>query len=384
MSVGRPRVAILADFPWSFFTDGATGRGGGQLSTWLSQLAVEFARSAHVDVHWITLDSRLRWGRVERHTWGHQTFLRLGSSPLTVDLALGCRVSTYLLRRALDDIRPHLIHCWGTERTYASIGATAETPSILSMQGVITHLDRLRCLPDTWVWRRLTALEPGRLRSASVITCESQWAAERVRAVAPDADVRQIEYGVDDSFYQLAWTPDTSAPYAVFIGTLTRCKGIPLLLDALRTLPQRPWRCLFLGDGPLVDAVRHARLPGVECLGLVRWDRLQDVLRRATCLVHPTLADSSPNAVKEARVVGVPVITTAHGGQAGYIHHDQNGLIVDPHDAVTLGAALDAVMTTPALAARLGAARHAEDRAYFRASETARRFLDLYDALLQR
>jgi glycosyltransferase involved in cell wall biosynthesis len=382
MSRTRPRIAILADFPWSFFADGATGRGGGQLSTWLSQLAAAFANEAAFEFVWVTLDSRTRWGHVARQQWGGQTFLRVGSGPLTMDLALGCRVSQHLIGRALDEIQPDVIHCWGTERTYASSRAWSHTPMILSMQGVISHLQQLKCLPDTWVWRQLAAIEPGRLRRATVITCESQWAADRVHEVVPDAQVRLVEYGVDDSFYRLSWTPDTSAPFALFIGTLTRCKGVDLLLDALRTLPNRRWQCLFLGDGPLVDTIRNANLPGVECRGLVQWNVLQDLLQRATCLVHPTLADSSPNAVKEARVVGVPVVTTPHGGQSGYIDHDVNGLIVDPHDASALGAALNAVMESPALAKRLGAARHTEDRAYFRASETARRFVELYAATL--
>lgn len=382
MSHRRPRIAILADFPWSFFAEGATGHGGGQSSTWLPQLALEYANGTPYDLHWVSLDRRRMFGRVSRREWGGQQFASIPAGKVRVDLALGYGVSRWLLSRELARIEPDLIHCWGTEQSYPVVSGEFGTPSILSMQGVLTHLEKRGCLPDTWFWRRAVGLEPGFLQRADVITCESQWASDRVLEILTGADVREVEYGVHPSFYDMRWEPDESQPYAVFIGTLTRGKGVPALLEALRTLGHRRWGFKFIGDGPLIEQVRRCDIPGVECLGRLRWTTLQQVLRRASCLVHPTLADSSPNVVKEARVVGLPVITTPHGGQVGYIHDDENGLIVDPLAPGALAAAMERVMANPALARRLGATRHAEDRAYFRASETARKFLSVYNDLL--
>ena len=258
-------------------------------------------------------------------------------------------------------------------------------PSILSMQGVLTNLRKQGYLPDTWVWRRIPAMEKAFIEKAKVVTCESQWAVDRVLEVVPDADVRQVEYGVHPSFYELEWQPDEAQPYAVFVGTLTGYKGVKTLLEALRSVEGRSWKFKFIGgDGPLLNEVRDCGIPGVEFLGSLPWVQLQQVLRKARCLVHPTLADSSPNVVKEARVIGLPVITTLHGGQAGYIRDGENGLIVDPLEPVGLARALSRLMDDPELARRMGAARHEDDRAYFRPAETARGFLRIYEELLGR
>ena len=50
-----------------------------------------------------------------------------------------------------------------------------------------------------------------------------------------------------------------------------------------------------------------------------------DELSRATMLVFPTRADTSPNAVKEAVVAGVPVVASAIGGITDYVLPGKNG-----------------------------------------------------------
>jgi glycosyltransferase involved in cell wall biosynthesis len=378
------RIAILADFPWSFFAQGATGRGGGQACTWLAQLAEEFAKGTGYEIHWVSLDRSLLWGRVEHRTWGGQFFHKIPGGKVKVDLALGYRPSRYLLLRQLRRIQPDLIHAWGTERSYPVACGALGVPSILSMQGVLSNLLRKGYLPKIWVWMKMAKLEPTFLRSAALVTCESQWAMERVREVAVGADIRQVEYGVYPGFYEIIWEPNVVQPYALFVGTLVQFKGVDVLLDALHQIGECSWKVKFAGDGPLRKAVESCALPNVEWLGMLPWVDLQREMKHATCLIHPTLADSSPNVVKEARVIGLPVITTLHGGQAGYIRDGENGLIVEPLDASGLASALSRVMDDPQLARRMGAARHAEDRDYFRASRTARGFLEIYAELLAR
>ena len=380
----KQRIAILADFPWSFFEQGATGRGGGQTCTWLVQLAEELAKDSTYEIHWISLDrSRIRGG-VKHQEWGGQQFHQIGVGRIQFDLALGYRLSRWLLRRELRRIQPDLVHCWGTERSYPVVCGRVKAPTILSMQGVMSNLLQQGYLPEGWIGRRMTGFEAGFLSRATLVTCESQWAIERVQEVAADAELRQVEYGVHPSFYEVAWHADEARPYAVFVGALTKAKGVDVLLDAARQVGGRGWSVKFVGDGPLRTAIETCGLPQVECLGLLPWDELQRVLAGATCLVHPTRADSSPNVVKEARVIGLPVVTTRHGGQTGYIRDGENGLIVDPLEPDGLARALSRVMEDPELARRMGASRHAADREYFRSAVMVKAFRAIYDELLEK
>ena len=376
----RPRIALLADFPWSFFNEGATGRGGGQGATWLSQLSEEFGRQTGFEFHWVSLARRDKNGG--KREWNNQYFHRIPSGRLSVDLLLRYLPVKIRLMRALRAIGPDLVHCWGSEQEYAVVCDAVKVPTVFSVQGVVSHLAGIGLLPPIWQWKEIARWEPRFLRSAKVITAESRWAAERIREVHPQADVRQVEYGVNPSFYQVPWVPDTREPYAIFAGAISRGKGIDVLLDALKQLGHRKWRLKVAGDGELREAVARSGIPGIELLPMLKWDQLQKELAGALCLLLPTRADSSPNVVKEARVIGLPVVTTPHGGQSGYILDGINGFMVEPLEANGLAAALSRLMDNIPLALRMGKARHEEDREYFQPRHTVEKFLAIYRELL--
>jgi glycosyltransferase involved in cell wall biosynthesis len=237
-------------------------------------------------------------------------------------------------------------------------------------------------LPKIWQWKAIAGWESVYLKAATVVTAESAWAAERIREVASGLDIRQVEYGVHPEFYNVVRAMNRESPYALFVGTLSHAKGVDMLLNAMEAIEPRTWKLKLAGEGPLQQDLAARSVPGVEWLGNLRWDALQAELAGATCLVLPTRADSSPNVVKEARVVGVPVITTSHGGQAGYVFDGQNGLIVKSPSVEELAQALSRLMDNPGLAEQMGAARHDIDRAYFRPERTAESFIRIYDELL--
>lgn len=372
------RIVVLADFPWNYFDSGATGRGGGQGCTWLTQLAEEYAKQDRYEIHWVTLANGLQGFKTLTREWGGQYFHRLPGLKRSIDLRLGFLTSTWQLRRILKRLQPDLVHCWGTETPYPSVCGDTRFPVLLSMQGILTEYHRIGGLPDIFYWNQLAARERVALRRATAVTCESQWGIQKVLSEHPAARTYQVEYGVNPAFYQIAWEPDQEQPYALFSGSMDWRKGVDVLVEAMRLLPERNWRLKLAGDGELLEEIHALGLPGVECLGLLDWTRMRAELAGASCLVLPTRADTSPNVVKEARVVGLPVITTAHGGQAGYIRDGENGLIVDPLEPGSLAAALSQLMGNQRLAREMGAARLVEDRNYLRSSETARLFLDCY------
>lgn len=376
----RPKIAILADFPWGYFEDGATGRGGGQAATWLTQLAELFAKEDRFEFHWITLDRR--GAPSATREWHGQHFHRIAAGKLSIDLLLGYRLAKHRLLSVIRKIGPDLVHCWGSESAYPIVCASLNVPTIFSMQGILTHLAREGLVPSIWQWKLIAAWEPRFLSTATVITAESQWGADIIRELQPGADVRQVEYGVDPSFYKVEWRPDEVEPYALFVGYAGYGKGADLLCDALARLGDRQWKLKVVGEGPYQERFNDGLLPKTEALGTMRWEDLQRQLAGARCLVLPTRGDTSPNVVKEARVIGLPVVTSSRGGQSGYILDGVNGFIVEPLDAESLAGVLDRLMNDPQLAREMGAARHEEDRSYFLPARTAEGFLTLYDELL--
>lgn len=373
-------IAILADMPRHAVGRLATGRGGGQAATWLSQTAECYAGKIDFDVSWLTLDPEVN--RVEMDEALGQRFYRIPRGKMTWDIAFRHWFAKRKLLGVIRELQPDLVHLWGTESSYPSVLEAVNLPSILSMQGVLTELRRLRVLPDCWRMRRQSSYEPTWLGMASIITTESKWAMERVKRIVPTAEVRIVEYGVNPTFFDVPWQPAFDDPYFVFCGAVCWGKGIDVLAAAMEIEPAPKWRCCVAGDGDLRSALQSRGIPGLEFSGLLTWSELQCLLSRAWALVHPTRADSSPNAVKEARAIGLPVITTVHGGQAEYIHHEVNGLIANPLTPANLREALDRIASDFHFARQLGENRLQEDRAHLSPERTATEFISIYDDVL--
>lgn len=358
---------------------GANGRIGGHTSTWLPQLAECFTKENDLDIHWVMFDQKAK-KQTTRQVAG-QTFHLLPMVKLSLGLALGYLPYRKSLHRIIKHIQPDIIHAWGTERVYPCVMRGAQCPTILSMQGVLSEYKRIGALPPIWQWRVMAYNEARWIRDADVVTSESEWGLDKVRTMAPKKETRMIEYGVHPSFYDIKWQPNPDNPVMLFCGSVDRRKGVDLLIQALESVEDREWTCKIAGSGPLLDALDARKIGHVEFLGNIPWRNLQKELAQAWCLVLPTLADTSPNVVKEARVVGMPVITTSTGGQAEYISHNENGLIVDPADTQAFAEAMDGLMKDLNKIMKMGATHLTRDREYFQPKHTAHAFIELYREL---
>jgi glycosyltransferase involved in cell wall biosynthesis len=377
----RIKVAILADISIQALLNTPLGRGGRQLSTWLPQLAQALSRETDLEITWIILTKEVKERRVTLLLG--QVFYEIPKGSLTLDIITGHFFARSKLQSILDQIKPDIIHVWGSEGSYPSVLKKATVPTVMSMQGILSEYDRIGSFRDNWRMRLLSWYEKRWVPLATLVTSESEWGMEKVRCIAPHADCRIVEYGVNPSFYDLKWDPLASEPCVLYSGGRDWRKGYDLLMAALRLPPVPSWKCWIAGGGLTQDDA--AKIPdNVEVLGNLTWRELQDRMSKAWLLVLPTRGDTSPNAVKEARVVGLPVITTPHGGQVGYIHDGENGFIVDPLTSESLRSAMDTLMSDYSLTRKMGATHHEKDTEYFRPEHTAVAFGRIYRELTAR
>jgi len=369
------RITILADLPAiAQVTDEAVGRGGGHAATWLIQLAREFSQTPDLHVTWVTMDQDMT-GRSEMHDY-NQAFVRIPQGKRSIDILANHFFARRKLLLEVRQSRPDVMHVFGTEGSYASILGSVPCPTVLSMQGILTELRKREALPNSWRATLQSYYEPGWVNKATIVTCESQWAAEMVKRFSPGSDCRVVPYGVHPDFYQTKWSPDPESPAVLFCGHAYYGKGIDLLLAACELPPKPRWRCLVAGVGDYHSC--REKYPRVTWLGNLTWPALRKAMQTAWVLAHPTRGDSNPNAVKEARVIGLPVVTSKHGGQAEYIRNGENGWIVDPLTPEGLRARLDLMCSNYELTRRMGACRLVEDRAAFRPERTTESFVSIY------
>lgn len=114
------------------------------------------------------------------------------------------------------------------------------------------------------------------------------------------------------------WFQSTDVPVLLFVGRLRVQKNIASLIRAFaRVVDRLPARLMILGSGReetrLAELIRHHNLTNsVELVGYV--DNPYAYMHQASIFVFPTLWEGMPNALLEAMVVGLPVISTDSSG----------------------------------------------------------------------
>ena len=106
-------------------------------------------------------------------------------------------------------------------------------------------------------------------------------------------------------------------------------------------------------------------------------------LAEATLAVLPTRADTSPNAVKEAVVAGVPVVATRIGGSVDYVFPGANGVLCDAGDVTGLAEAIREACGHPLFSRGLVETETLiRMRAYLSPGQMGRNFFEAYQAVL--
>ena len=210
------------------------------------------------------------------------------------------------------------------------------------------------------------------LSAADAVITTSSWTRRRLMELyelAPDR-LHVAEPGVARA--ELA--PGSPTGEALLcVAAVTPGKGHDLLLEALATIRQLPWRCVFVGsldrDPAFVQAVHHrARQLGVADRmsfgGTATGPVLDRAYAGADVMVLASRAETYGMVVTEALARGLPAIVTDVGGVSEALGHASDGsrpgLLVPPEDPGALADALRSWLDQPDLRARLGAA--ARDR----------------------
>jgi glycosyltransferase involved in cell wall biosynthesis len=118
-------------------------------------------------------------------------------------------------------------------------------------------------------------------------------------------------------------------------------------------------RFLIVGDGPRRAALeslvaQHGLRPRVEFMG--HREDIEAILSDADLFVLPSRSEAFPNAAIEAMASGLPVVASAVGGLLDLIEPYRTGVLVPSDNPGALAAAIDALVSAPDRAARIGTA----------------------------
>jgi glycogen synthase len=261
---------------------------------------------------------------------------------------------------------------------------------------------------DLSSWVERTALE-----SADAVIAVSEGTRDDVLrhfAVEPER-VHIIHNGIDAEFFSP--DPGTDAlerhgiepgrPYVLFVGRITRQKGIVHLVRAIRLLDPEIGVVLAAGqpDTPElaaeveagVSAARRERANVVWIPEMVSREETRQLYSHAAIFVCPSVYEPFGITNLEAMACERPVVATAVGGIPEVVVDGETGLLVpvafDPDEPMTpldpdqlaadLASAINRLMADPALRERMGVAGRRRAIERFSWSSIATRTAALYD-----
>jgi alpha-maltose-1-phosphate synthase len=215
-------------------------------------------------------------------------------------------------------------------------------------------------------------------------------AAGRVHVIRNGIDT--VQYAADPGTGVLErFGIDPGRPSVVFVGRVTRQKGLPVLLRAAEQLDPAAQLVLCAGqaDTPELAAevaglTEHlqATRPGVIWIeGMLAKPEVIQILSHATVFACPSLYEPLGIVNLEAMACGTAVVGSRVGGIPEVVADGVTGLLAPPGDPAALAAALNALVTDPGRAAVMGRAGRGRAVAEFSWAQIAGQTAQLYATL---
>jgi starch synthase len=262
-------------------------------------------------------------------------------------------------------------------------------------------------------WMERTAI-----LDADAIIAVSNGTKADIQAAYPDVDPKRIHViynGIDLAEYQKTaetkaltdYGVDPAVPYVLFVGRITRQKGVTHLVDAIRYLPSDVQVVLCAGapDTPeiaaelrqKVDAARanHPRIVWIEKM-VTKQEAIQ-LYSNARVFCCPSVYEPFGIINLEAMACRAPVVASATGGikevvvdgETGYlVPFDQDPVTSFPRDPETfardLAARLNEMLAHPERCREFGEAGRRRVEDVFSWTAIAQQTIQLYEQLISK
>jgi glycogen synthase len=314
--------------------------------------------------------------------------LRLDCGSLLTMLANGI-VSERAFRRRLAAFVDDLVEREGVQLVEAADSAAemvlyrpwrhAGVPFVVRLHGPTALLERFDRNIAAYARSGIGWLERRQMIRATHLTCPSATGAALVRTEMRLGRRDIVPYPNPPASPGLAADPGARPAVdpnlIVFVGRVTRSKGVELLVRAFVELHERRPETRLAVVGPdcptgngfastrsyLEHLLPPAHRPAVTFTGYLPPTGVADAFQRAAVCVFPSLFEVFGYTCLEAMTLGKAIVASDRGGMADLLDHGRCGLLFTPPDEAALTEHLRTLLDDPDLARDLGA--QARDRA---------------------
>lgn len=310
------------------------------------------------------------------------------------ELARFILTTSFYAKKAIDIIKPDLIHCFftlpsGCFGLYCN--KLFKIPYIVSALGADVPGFNI----GDWrlnLYHDLTRpLSRAIWDNSSYIVANSSTLANICTKFDSFKEIPVIPNGVDSSLFY----PDKNKTFSnipvqlLFASRLMPQKGIEMLIKACGILKQREvknYKLTVVGDGhlkPLMySMIKEMSLENyINHIGWTTLEELPDYYRNADAFILPSSMEGMPSVILQAMSCGLPIIVTKVDGFSEIFEENVNGLSVEFNNSAQLADAMETIINSPEMRERMSKAS-IEKAKYFSWESIANSYLNLYEKSL--
>lgn len=336
--------------------------------------------------------------------------------------------------RIINSFSPDIIHVHGTEKNLAQVqNYIKDIPVVISIQGLNSGYIPFDCCyltqeiisPFRTLKNRLgrgglqemhrkfvkgkEEYEKDILENGKYFFCRTNWDNAWVSFSNPNALIYQGEELLRDSFYEQSgsWNYEKCNPHTIFMPSgFNPIKGLHIALKAVNLLKHFfPNVTLVVPGLPkhILDYnALNSKLFGEEfvnyCKDIIKRNELNknvillprldasgmaNEMMKANVFLSPSSIDNSPNAVGEAMMIGVPIVSTAVGGVTSFLKDNDNCLLASSGDEYLIAYQIKRIFEDLELAKKLSFNAHETALHRHNPQMTVQQYNDAYKNIIE-
>lgn len=271
-----------------------------------------------------------------------------------------------LIKNVINDYRPDVIHCWGSELCYGLIVKHTEIPVVMHIQGIINpyydaflpagmsgfsilkslNFNRKRFCKLYYGWHSWMPMQAKReaeiFRNIKYFFGRTDWDRRVTKILSPESEYFYCSEALRPAITNAAkWQFHESKEKVVVSTTISSpvYKGADVILKTAKVLTEWTnlnfeWNIYGVDEIGMQEKFTSIKCKDVNvyCRGTVNAQELADKLLHTDVYMHSSYIENSPNSVCEAQYIGVPVIAANVGGVPTLLK-DGAGVLVPSNDA---------------------------------------------------
>jgi glycosyltransferase involved in cell wall biosynthesis len=280
--------------------------------------------------------------------------------------------------KIIEDVKPDLIHVFGSESHHISIVENTHIPVLLSTQGVISSIykkfapnfsnfelltsfsnkgfNRTSMLPVSFLaskiaMKKRAQIEYNVLKKVKYVDGRTDWDRNVMSILCNNPTYFKVDRLLREEFYQSVWAfPIKDAQFRVLTVTNTNTyKGFEIICEALFELKNKipiHWTIVGINDTDSIVKLTKQKLgskfpsQNMDLMGKQNAKAIVEKMLESHLYVTASFIENSPNNLAEAMLVGMPCVSTFAGGSNSYITSDEVGILVPEGDPYALAGAI--------------------------------------------